>query len=161
MKKAIIKALSVMLVVVITLTSAPLSGFVGIELPKWLDFSIEASAEVFSGCDSNTSWSYDDETYILTISDSGDMENYTKDDLPPWHQYSKAIKQIVIEDGVTRIGDYAFASCTNLVSVEIPDSIINIGSYAFSGCSNITNIKIPESVTTIYSYAFSGNSYAF
>ena len=52
------------------------------------------------------------------------------------------IKAIVIKNGVTSIGDYAFSYCSGLTSVTIPDSVTNIGWEAFSGCSGLTKVNI-------------------
>ena len=66
--------------------------------------------------------------------------------------------KIVIKDGTTVIGDYAFEKCTSLVGIEIPNSITNIGNYAFYNCSGIASVEIPNSVTNIGEYAFFGCS---
>ena len=54
-----------------------------------------------------------------------------------------------IPAGVTHIGDEAFFSCSNLISVIIPNSVTGIGSYAFSKCTGLTSMIIPNSVTDI------------
>lgn len=64
--------------------------------------------------------------------------------------------EVVIPDGVTRIGKLAFCGCDRLTSITIPDSVTSIGDLAFSGCSNLTSIAIPGSVTSIGSSAFQG-----
>ena len=64
------------------------------------------------------------------------------------------VTELVIPDGVTSIGDYAFYNCTSLTSVTIPDSVTTIGSAAFRDCSSLTNVTIPDSVTSIGSWAF-------
>ena len=61
---------------------------------------------------------------------------------------------VTIKDGTTRITGYAFAGCSNLMSIIIPDSIISIGDKAFYGCSSLTSITIPDSVKYIGWYAF-------
>ena len=66
------------------------------------------------------------------------------------------VTEVVIPDGVTSIGSYAFRGCTGLTSVTIPDSVTNIGSSAFNGCTGLTGITIPKSVTSIGTDAFSG-----
>ena len=67
---------------------------------------------------------------------------------------NKDIANIVIPDGVTKIGDYAFLWCSNLISITIPDSVTSIGCYAFENCTGLTSITIPNSVTSIGYRAF-------
>ncbi len=64
------------------------------------------------------------------------------------------VTDLVIPDGVTSIGSYAFQHCNNLTSVVIPDSVTTIGSSAFQSCSSLTSLTIGNSVTTIGSSAF-------
>ena len=66
------------------------------------------------------------------------------------------LKSVNLPESVTRIEKYAFSDCTNLTSINIPENVTNIGDGAFSGCSNLTSIEIPESVTNIGDGAFSG-----
>ena len=74
----------------------------------------------------------------------------------PW---GTAIKAVVIEDGVTNIGEDAFCGYKNLTSVTIPDSVTSIGSSAFDGCTGLTSVTIPDSVTSIgyRSFGYDGN----
>ena len=77
------------------------------------------------------------------------------------HLYSDEnteITNLVIPEGVTNIGDYAFVYCSGLTSVTIPNSVISIGHGAFNACSGLTSVTIPNSVTSIANYAFSGCS---
>ena len=103
------------------------------------------------GSESSVTWSLDD-AGTLTISGTGNMENYEASRVP-WYDKKKEIKSVVINDGVTSIGDYAFENCTNLTSVTIPESVTSIGAYAF-GITNLTSITIPNSVTSIGDLAF-------
>ena len=99
----------------------------------------------------NLTWTlYDNGT--LTISGSGAMKDYSYDS--PAYGNSK-IKKVVIENGVTSIGYYAFDSCSNLASIEIPEGVTSIGNSAFKDCRRLTNITIPGSVTSIGYHAFS------
>jgi hypothetical protein len=59
-----------------------------------------------------------------------------------------------IPNGVTSIGDYAFADCGGLTNVTLPNSVTSIGDYAFSGCDGLTTVTLPNSVTSIGDYAF-------
>lgn len=64
------------------------------------------------------------------------------------------VTDVIIPDGVTSIGNYAFCGHTGLTSITIPDSVTNIGDEAFRGCTGLTGITIPDGVTSIGNYAF-------
>ena len=66
------------------------------------------------------------------------------------------LTSVTMHNNVTSIGNRAFCGCSGLTSVTIPNSVSSIGEYAFYGCSGLTSITIPSSVTSIYNYAFSG-----
>ncbi len=68
----------------------------------------------------------------------------------------EAVENLVIPDGVTKIGDYAFYGYKNLKSVCLPDSVISIGKEAFLLCSNITDITLANGITAIGESAFFG-----
>ena len=100
---------------------------------------------------------YEDGT--LNISGTGAMKNYTDYSSRQSPVFDNdTIKNVVIEDGVTSIGNSAFESCGGLTSVTIPDSVTSIGNFAFSGCEGLTNITIPNSVTCIGMKVFGGCS---
>lgn len=69
---------------------------------------------------------------------------------------ARALKTILLPNGVTSIGGDAFSGCTSLTTISIPGSVTTIGSNAFSGCTSLTTISIPSSVTTIWDDAFRG-----
>jgi len=80
----------------------------------------------------------------LVVSGSGEMEDFRFDwtertSNVPWMPYQSAIKAITIENGVTTIGNYAFASCERASSVTIGNSVIRVGEYAFWAC-NFTEV---------------------
>ena len=86
----------------------------------------------------NLVWTlYDNGT--LTISGSGAMKGYSFDDSPAY--YNENIIKVVIQDGVTSIGEYAFWKCSSLTSIEIPESVTSIGESAFTGCTGLESIK--------------------
>ena len=64
------------------------------------------------------------------------------------------VTNLVIPDGVTTIGNYAFRYCDSLTSITIPDSVTKIGDYAFFGCSSLTSVTIGSGVTSIGERAF-------
>ena len=107
-------------------------------------------------CSDNLTWTLSEDG-VLTISGTGAMEDYDLwgSDPAPWYVSQSSVKIVVIEDGVTSVGDHAFLDCSRLESVTIPDGVTSIGVDAFGGCSNLTSITIPDSVTYIRDYAFS------
>lgn len=106
-------------------------------------------------CGKELSWNYTDET--LTISGSGEMKDFQEDGKNcPWDRYKSNISVVVIESGVTSIGNYAFSKCVQLIYIHIPDGLTSIGEYSFDECSALKSIKIPNSVTSIGGYAFNG-----
>jgi len=83
---------------------------------------------------------------ILTISGVGDMANYELG-RSPWY-YNRNISSVIINEGVTSIGNYAFHYCCNLTSVSIPNSLTTIGYGAFSSCSELKTLSINRNITT-------------
>ena len=103
-------------------------------------------------------FTYDSITATLTIFGTGDMEDYSYDINAPWKPYWKKIQTVIIKDGVTSIGSWAFYNCSALTQVTIPESVTNIGYYAFLDCSALTQMDIPNSVTSINSWMFEGTA---
>ena len=104
-------------------------------------------------------WILSDKT--LTISGTGKIKDWRySNPTEDWHasQYTNLIQRVIIEEGVTYIGNYAFEECSSLISIEIPEGVTSIGEWAFSRCSSLTNIEIPEGVTSIGECAFYGCS---
>ena len=91
----------------------------------------------------------------LTISGTGEMADYSgSDNFVPWAAAQEYIQSVVIESGVTSIGDDAFYGCTVLTSVTIPGSVTDIGGSAFEDCTGLTRVVLPHGVTSIGMYAF-------
>ena len=108
-------------------------------------------------CGENVTWTLTADG-TLTISGTGAMTDYTYDSRSPWYSCRTYIKRVVMQQGVTSIGDLAFWDCSGLTSVTIPDGVTSIGGDAFSGCAALTSVTIPGSVTNVGQYAFSGCS---
>ena len=107
----------------------------------------------------NLTWKlYEDGT--LNISGTGAMKNYNyfEGNQSPASQKKDSVKKVVIEDGVTSIGNEAFAGCSSLTSITIPDSVTSIGEGTFSGCSSLTSITLSNNITNIGNSAFAGCS---
>ena len=103
-------------------------------------------------CGENLTWKLEDG--VLTISGTGAMTDYSPIQGPQLPWAAAKIKSVVVESGVTSIGDFAFAGQIGLTSITIPDSVTSIGDYAFHYCMSLTSVKIPDGVTRICQKVF-------
>ena len=110
-----------------TLTYFPSDTLQNIQLE--ISASAETTTEPQVWIEDNLTWTLTADG-TLTISGTGAMKDYNNDDNPSPVYNNSDVKKIVIEDGVTSIGNSAFDSCRNLTSVTIPDSVTSIGKDA-------------------------------
>ena len=102
-------------------------------------------------CGTNCCWNLTGGT--LTISGIGAMINYASSNDVPWYSDRSSITSVVIQKGITSIGDRAFIGATNLAQTTISDTVTSIGTSAFQS-TGLTSIIIPDSVTSIGATAF-------
>lgn len=118
--------------------------------------------------------SNNDGTYTLTIKGNGPMANYngyktsSNDSCAPWCEKIQNITRLIVEDGVTTLGDnilyYSYSDSdskfhsfhSNLCDVELPQGLSYIGARAFCDSPDLDEVKIPSTVTKIEQSAFSG-----
>lgn len=111
-------------------------------------------------CGNNLEWTLSGNTLI--ISGEGEMTDFTtinssiSDKKPSWNPYKDLIESVVIEEGVTSIGGFAFYEYPNLKSITIPEGVTKIGPKAFQNCDALTNIVFPQSLKRIESYQCGG-----
>ena len=115
--------------------------------------NINLSAQTSGTCGSNLTWTFQDS--VLTVSGSGAMTNWTKLNNVPWYAHCSSIKEVVLPEGLTNIGQCAFAYC-NMKDILIPNTVTRIENDAFYNCDRLDSVFIPESVTNIRDYAFCG-----
>jgi len=95
----------------------------------------------------------------LTISGTGTgkMQDFANYNSAPWYSVNNTITALVIQSGVTSIGNYAFYTCNNITgTLTIPGSVVSIGKEAFEFCYGLVSVTIPNSVASIGSGAFYG-----
>lgn len=110
-----------------------------------------AADEEIAGADFNDGkmhWSINAD-HVLTISGTGEMPNYTSSAQAPWYSYRSQIESIIVGDGITALGDYAFYYCSTATSVSLPTSLNALGKACFLRCSELKIINIPEGVAAI------------
>lgn len=103
-------------------------------------------------CGEQVSWSLDD-SGRLTIKGTGDPFSTDAYNHPTWYEHRERIREIVIEDGVKGIPDFAFAGYEKIEKVSLGNIEI-IGQSAFEGCTRIEEITIPASIVDIKNHAF-------
>ena len=161
MYKKSVKLLAVIMAVLMVSVYVPLTDLNGA-------FSIEASAASYDGgLGGNVKWKYDSGSKTLTVSGSGNMNNYSGVN-SEWTKYrallvgsiaDKATK-IVINSGVTNIGNNAFRGLKNVTSVSIPASVTSIGQSAFENCNALSSVNLTGSLKSIGAYAFKNTKFA-
>ena len=124
-------------------------------------FALCASAETVSGDCGKTSsdavtWSLDTETGVLTISGTGNMVNYADVANRPWNDYATSITEIIVEEGVTGIGNRAFRDLTNVTKISLPEGLLLIDQYALKGCTGLSELTLPSTLTTLNYQALNG-----
>lgn len=149
---------------------------------SWLDIeststlSSEDSA-ILSGTAGALTWTFNPGEASLTISGNGELPAYEQG-TAPWLIYSALISTIIVDEGVTKIGEMALSEMSCVTTISLPDSLHAIGPYAFSGgislkdcilptgltsigegafccCEFLTTIELPSSITSIPAYLFS------
>ena len=132
-------------------------------------------AATSGSCGTNATWNYNTSTKTLTISGTGATKDYRDTnssilgtEKPPWIEYKESIQKVVVNEGITEIGDYAFFECTALTSVSLPNTLTKLDGWGgavanvdktygcFQACTALTTITLPDSLTEIESYVFNG-----
>lgn len=107
-------------------------------------------------CGTSANWSFDPSIGELKISGSGPMTSYSNADNVPWRTYTDRITKITIDEGISKIGNYAFKNCTQASEIIISESVTEIGYSAFDNCKSVRQISIPSSVEKINDAPFYG-----
>lgn len=94
------------------------------------------------------------ENGILIISGAGEIATSSLN--IPWNDRLDEIHSIVIEEGITNVGSFAFRNCSNLVSITLPESIRIIEKNAFKNCTSLYSVEFPVGIKVIERSAFSG-----
>ncbi len=103
--------------------------------------SVYVFAEDLSGsCGEKLTWTFDSEG-TLTIDGTGEMENFWT---PPWYDQRRSVKKVIINEGVTSIGEFAFVYCLSLKEVSIPSTVKTINFGAFKGCELLETITLAK-----------------
>lgn len=117
-----------------------------------LTLSVPASAAGSGSCGAGLIWSLDGT--VLTISGTGEMEDYSDAYMPPWYANAGEITSVSVGEGVTSIGSLAFYGCSALGTVTLPSTLERIGDRAFKDCVGLGYVGFPASLKAIGEAAF-------
>ena len=137
-----------------SLCNEQFKNFVNIESVTLPNSIKRIGVDAFYGCESLKATNY-----LGSISDWCKIEFEDVDANPISYTHNliidgEEIKDVNIENNITKINNYAFYNCCHIVSLTIPFSVTSIGSDAFFGCVKLRELSIPGSVTKIGSSAF-------
>ncbi len=137
--------------------------------------SAQNTTVIDSGTSGSLTWELTADS-TLTISGEGAMLDYNSSDSIPWSDHKHVIKKVIIQEGITSIGNGAFYGCealkditipkrvrsiedkafagTALIDVTLPRGVKRIGEWTFAACTKLKSITLPESLTHVENYAF-------
>lgn len=98
--------------------------------------------------DDGIRWKWERNTGVLTVSGTGSISGYTSTTMP-WYDVINYATEIVVSDGITSIGKYAFYKAENAQKISLPDTLTTINERAFEYCSSVEELIIPDTVNQI------------
>ena len=116
------------------------------------------NADDASGAIGAINWSYSKDTKTLSLTGAGPMDNVTvsEDSDAPWAEARLSAEKIVVNEGITAIGTYAFWGMDNVTSVSLPSTLTEIRDFAFAFCGKLDNVSFPTGLVSIGKSAFEG-----
>lgn len=116
------------------------------------------TTEITGLCGEQSIWRLG-ESGELRIAGSGPMRDFRYDgsgNEAPWYLFRNEIKSLSVAPGITRIGDFAFYHCTELVKVSLPEGLTGIGFSGFDGRVSLPEIRLPEGLNDLGDNVFRG-----
>lgn len=110
------------------------------------------AVETSGTCGEGLQWQFADG--VLTVTGSGAMEDYTEADPAPWYPLRGSIIGLSLPDGLTRVGNYAFAECAYLEAVRLPDTVTEVGKNGFFACENLRFVTLSSKLERIEESGF-------
>ena len=115
--------------------------------------SFESLGSLSGSCGETVTYAFDPLTGTLTISGTGNMYGYVSGNTP-WYEHRDEINTLIIEDGITAIGNNDFEDLTQISQVNIPEGVTSIGFCAFRNCYRLDSLTLPSTLTSIGYSAF-------
>ena len=167
MKKRL-RLLAWMLTVTMLCELLPFGAFAQSDVGQQLALAAAQSLEEENGeatiigkCGDNLQWSLSSDG-VLTIDGTGKMFDYNSVppyNISPWY-HNTNITTLIVKEGVTSIGDYAFLGCYKISNISFPNSLTSIGYSAFDPCSGLTEITLPENLIYLGGYSLTSGNFS-
>ena len=101
---------------------------------------VECLSAPATGSSKDVTWTFDHMTFTLTISGEGEMDDYSFSNPVPWDTYKDVVRTLVVEEGVTTIGELALRYCKNLKTAQLPATLTTVDAKAFERCDKLTDV---------------------
>lgn len=124
-------------------------GAANTDLTDHLLYKATTTAPTTGTCGEALTWTYDPATKILVISGTGAMTDYASAAQTPWSSYMTSIETVIVQQGVTTVGNHALDGATSLKTVTMPATMTKIGVDAFAGCSGLTQAYVDRIEGTV------------
>lgn len=111
------------------------------------------AATIANGWSGYVKWSLTEDG-VFYVFGNGTMKNYSTKTEMPWYAYADQIEEVIVEDGVTSVGNYAFYGMPQLKNVKLADTVTSIGDYAFKNCNVLERVGFPSGLTNLGESAF-------
>lgn len=115
--------------------------------------AVSAAVEYSGSCGLDLSWTLDPVTGVLHITGTGPMVDYSQN-YEPWHKFNDKYTKVIVDEGCTHIGSWAFGFSENLQSVSLPNSVTSLGGHAFAYCQKLISCPLPDELEVIGEWAF-------
>ncbi|SCQ21478.1 Bacterial Ig-like domain (group 2), BspA homologue [Tannerella forsythia] len=110
---------------------------------EWKKFFIMDGKTAGGNLSTGLHWAYNDETKTLSITGQGEIPDYNYPNEQPWCAFGGKAQTLTLAEGVTKIGERAFAEFHVLPSITLPKSVATIGQNAFENCHKLTDVTVP------------------
>ena len=111
-----------------------------------IDSSPFSGIRITGNCNDEISYELDLDTGEMTLTGTGNVPDYDLDSPAPWNGFKTRIMLLGVSEGITSIGNDAFAGARNMAAFDLPESMNRIGDHAFSGCSSLTYVEMNSDV---------------
>ena len=116
-----------------------------------LPLAVPVQAAEAEGGDFGPGLSWRLEDGCLTISGNGAIPDYTHDakESAPWYDARYSVTELVLEEGITAVGDFSLFDLANVTSVRLPETLRSIGDQGMAYMRSLTTLELPASVRTL------------